>query len=105
MDKKLIQQLKDAGVGADIILNLILQPEEEKVTQPEEVTEEKPEPAPAPKQEAAAPAVPDPIMDKIDKLIGVIQASNIIRSGRESAPEESVDDILAAMVQPRKKEV
>lgn len=104
MDKKLIQQLKDAGVDADIILNLILQPEEEKVTQPEEVPEDKPEPAPAPKQEAAAPALPDPIMDKIDKLIGVIQASNIIRTGRESAPEESVDDILAAMVQPRKKE-
>lgn len=104
MDKKLIQQLKDAGVGADIILNLILQPDEEPKTQPEEVPEKMPEPAPAPKQEAAAPAVPDPIMDKIDKLIGVIQASNIIRSGRESAPEESVDDILAAMVQPRKKE-
>ena len=104
MDKKLIQQLKDAGVGADIILNLILQPDEEPKTQPEEVPEKSPEPLPAPKQEAAAPAVPDPIMDKIDKLIGVIQASNIIRSGRESAPEESVDDILAAMVQPRKKE-
>ena len=43
-------------------------------------------------------------MEKIDKLIGVIQASNIIKSGRETAPKESVDDILAAMVQPRKKE-
>lgn len=102
MDKKLIQQLKDAGVGSDIILNLILQPEEE-VTQPVTVPEETPAPEPAPKQEAAAPAAPDPIMDKIDKLIGVIQASNIVRAGREAAPQESVDDILAAMLQPPAK--
>lgn len=102
ISNKLIQQLKDAGVGSDIILNLILQPEEEE--QPAAPAE----PAAAPEEAkpaaaAAALAVPDPIMDKIDKLIGVIQASNIIRDGREAEQKDSVDDILAAMVQPPKK--
>ena len=99
MDIKLIQQLKDAGVGSDIILNLILQ-------QPEEATPEPvPEaPQPAPEPEPAPPTAPanDPVLQKIDQLIGVIQASNIIRSGREAQPAESVDDILAAMISPQK---
>lgn len=105
MDIKLIQQLKSAGVGDDVIVNLILQQNEE-ASQPVTVQQEakEPEPEKPAEPEKKAPAAPDPIMEKIDKLIGVIQASNIIRSGRETAPEESVDDILAAMVQPRKKE-
>ncbi len=103
MDIKLIQQLKSAGVGDDVIVNLILQQNEE-APQPETVQQEEKTPEPARPAEPEKPAAPDPIMEKIDKLIGVIQASNIIRSGRESAPAESVDDILAAMVQPRKKE-
>lgn len=98
ISNKLIQQLKDAGVGSDIILNLILQPEEEQPAAPAEPAAAPEEAKPA--AAAAAPA-PDPIMDKIDKLIGVIQASNIIRSGREAEQKESVDDILAAMVQPK----
>lgn len=98
---KLIQQLKDAGVGSDIILNLILQPEEEE--QPAAPAEPAAAPEEAKPAAAAAAPAPDPIMDKIDKLIGVIQASNIIRSGREAEQKESVDDILAAMVQPPKK--
>ena len=101
ISNKLIQQLKDAGVGSDIILNLILQPEEEE--QPAAPAEPAAAPEEAKPAAAAAAPVTDPIMDKIDKLIGVIQASNIIRDGREAAPKESVDDILAAMVQPPKK--
>ena len=100
MDIKLIQQLKDAGVGSDIILNLILQQPDE-ATPPEPVPEA---PQPAPKPEPAPPTAPasDPVLQKIDQLIGVIQASNIIRTGREAAPPESVDDILAAMITPQK---
>ena len=104
MDIKLIQQLKSAGVGDDVIVNLILQQNEE-APQPVTVQQEAKEPEPErPAEPEKKVSAPDPIMEKIDKLIGVIQASNLIRSGRESAPEDSVDDILAAMVQPRKKE-
>lgn len=101
ISNKLIQKLKDAGVGSDIILNLILQPEEEE--QPAAPAEPAAAPEEPKKPEAAAMPAGDPIMEKIDKLIGVIQASNIIRDGRDAAPKESVDDILAAMIAPPKK--
>lgn len=106
MDKKMIQKLKDAGVGADIILGLILEDEDQIHAEPEQVTpepaaaqEQEQEPAPAP---APAPYAPDPVLAKLDNLIGAIQASNIIMAGRDSAPQESVDDILAAMITPAK---
>lgn len=104
MDTKMIQKLKDAGVGADIILGLILDDEQQVHAEPEEVT---PEPSAAKEQEPEAdpvkPKVPDPVLAKLDKLIGAIQASNIINAGRDSNAEESVDDILASIVMPVKK--
>lgn len=106
MDKKMIQKLKDAGVGADIILGLILEDEDQIHAEPEQVTPEpaaaqEQEPAPAP---APAPSAPDPVLAKLDNLIGAIQASNIIMAGRDSAKQESVDDILAKMIMPGNKE-
>ena len=104
METKLIQKLKDAGVGADVILSLILE-DEASPAAPEQVT---PEPAASPEPEApktedpkptAAPA-PDPVLAKLDTLIGAIQASNIINMGRGSQPAETVDDILAKMIMP-----
>lgn len=101
MDLNLIQKLKDAGVEDSVIVNLILQdgPQAEAAPVTEEV-----QPAAAPVQEASQPAAaPDPVLAKIDQLIGVIQASNLLHAGRESAPQETADDVLAAMLQPPKK--
>lgn len=101
MDLSLIQKLKDAGVNDTVIVNLILQdgPQAEAAPVPEEV-----QPAAAPVQEAPQPAAaPDPVLAKIDQLIGVIQASNLLHAGRETDPQETADDVLAAMLQPPKK--
>ena len=104
MEKQMIKKLKDAGVSADVILGLLLDDEAEANAEPEQVTPEpaaakEQEPAPAPAPDKAAP---DPVLAKLDSLIGAIQASNIIRAGRESIKQESVDDILAAMITPAK---
>ena len=104
MEKQMIKKLKDAGVNADIILGLLLDDEDQAPAEPEQVTPEpaaatEQEPAPAP---APAPAAPDPVLAKLDSLIGAIQASNIIRAGRGAEPTESVDDILASMITPAK---
>ena len=106
MDQKLIKKLKDAGVDADIILGLILDEESGADPAPEQVTPKSEETPPEAKEEkpaAEAPArktEPDPVLAKLDSLIGAIQASNIIRSARPFVEKESVDDILANMIMP-----
>lgn len=98
MELTLIKKLKDAGVPADTILSLLLEdgdrpPEPETPAEPEPVPEPKPETAPAPE----APKT-DAILDAINKLTGVIQASNIINAGHDGRKEETADDVLAAML-------
>jgi hypothetical protein len=107
MERKVIEKLRTAGVDPAVILDLILDDQDQSHAAPAEVTPEPaaapdPEPAPAP----AAPAAPatDPILSKLDQLIGTIQASNILRDGRGSQPTETVDDILAKMITPGNKE-
>lgn len=102
MDAKMIKKLKDAGVAADVILGLILE-DETVPAEPEKVTPEPaaaPEPEPAKEEKPAAKTPdPDPVLAKLDSLIGAIQASNILRSGRDTVAE-TVDDILARMMTP-----
>ena len=104
MDAKMIQKLKDKGVAPDVILDLILEDIPDQAT-PQQVPTAptqpagKEEPAPAP---AAPEPVKDPVMDRLDKLIGLVQRNNILRDGRGSEPTETVDDILAAMITPAK---
>ena len=106
MDAKMIQKLKEKGVAPDVILDLILEdiPDqatpEQVPTGPTEPAENKEEPAPAPA--APEPVKKDPVMDRLDKLIGLVQRNNILRDGRGSEPTETVDDILAAMITPAK---
>ena len=112
MERKVIEKLRTAGVDPAVILDLILDDQDQSHAAPAEVT---PEPAAAPDHELAsaapaepaAPAAPaaDPILSKLDQLIGTIQASNILRDGRGSQPTETVDDILAKMITPGNKEV
>lgn len=101
MDKKLIAKLQNAGVAADVILSLIMDDEQETMAEQEQVEEKVVEPAA--NETAENTKEPDPVLAKLDNLIGAIQASNIIRAGRDSDPTESVDDILAKMIMPNKK--
>lgn len=104
MDLNLIKKLKDKGVASDVIIDLLMDEEVKETPEPQQVQTETPEPiaAPDPAPAAAAPAS-DPIMDKLDKLIGVLQANAILTTGRDSAPGQSVDDILAEMIAPAGK--
>lgn len=106
MDLNLIRKLKDKGVASDVIIDLLMDEEVKETPEPQQVQTETPEPiaAPDPAPAAAAPApTPDPIMDKLDKLIGVLQANAILTTGRDSTPGQSVDDILAEMIAPAGK--
>ena len=102
IDQKLIRKLKDAGVGADIILNLML--DDQEAPEPAAAPDPAPEPEAKP---AAAPAPktpdPDPILKAITELTGVIQASNILRTGRDRQEPQSADDVLAEILTGRKE--
>lgn len=110
METRMIEKLKNAGVAADVILDLILDDLAETNATPEEVPTG---PTPEREQEAAAPAAQtqapdpapaaDPVMERLDKLIGIVQRGNILRDGRGEVQTESVDDILAAMITPAAK--
>ena len=105
MERKVIEKLRTAGVDPAVILDLILDDQDQSHAAPEQVTPE-PAAAPDPEPAPAAPGAPatDPILSKLDQLIGTIQASNILRDGRGSAQTETVDDILAKMITPGNKE-
>lgn len=105
MEPKMIKKLKDAGVSADIILNLLLDDGEEPAAASAAAPlepEKKPEPEAKP-EPAAAPAV-DPILKAITDLTGVIQASNILRTGREAEKPVTADDVLAEILTGKKGE-
>lgn len=104
IDQTMIKKLKDAGVGADIIINLLLE-EEPANPAPAAAPEQKEQPAEAP-ETPAAPAEkqpdPDPILKAIADLTGAIQASNILRTGREKAEQPTADDVLAEILSGKK---
>lgn len=113
MDAKMIGRLKQAGVAPDVILDFILEDLEDKQATVQTTPEQVPTPGPPEmEQETANNAVPaaspaaeekgDAVLAKLDRLIGIVQQRNIMTDGRDSAPQESVDDILAAMITPAK---
>ena len=79
IDQKTAQKLKEKGVDPSIILDLMLDQEA--------APEQKPE--------------TDPILAAINKLTGAIQASNILKSGTDGPQNETADDILAQMINPK----
>lgn len=104
MEPKMIKKLKDAGVSADIILNLLLDDEEPAAASAAVPLEPEKKPEPEAKPEpAAAPAV-DPILKAITDLTGVIQASNILRTGREAEKPVTANDVLAEILTGKKGE-
>ena len=97
LDNATIRKLKEKGVDASVILDLLL--EEEPAAAPETPEEAPAEPA-APEPEKA----PDPILAAIEKLTGTvagmqaaIQASNLKGKYVESPAGETTDDILKGL--------
>lgn len=101
LDNEIIKKLKEKGVDASIILDLLL--EEEPAAAPEV-----PEPAPAEPakvEPAKAPAAaPDPVLAAIEKLTGTvagmqaaIQAGNLKGRYVDTPAGETTDDILKGL--------
>lgn len=109
ISQSIITKLKEKGVSADIILDLILEDE-----QTPDVPEN-PEETPAP-EVPAAPQTPQPITGQdiqqagqtqdailaaINKLTGAIHASNILNSGSKGPDIETSADALAQIINPK----
>lgn len=103
LSKDLIKKLNEAGVDPTVIVRLMLDDEPETVT-PDEPQDPAPAPAPAPEPAKPAPAADtgDKILAAIERLTGAVQASNIMNFSAGDPKGESVDDILAEMLTPKK---
>lgn len=102
MDKELIKKLSKAGVSSDVILALMLDEDEKpKQEQPKPEQEQ-----PKPKQEQPKPEQPaavgnDAILAAIEKLTGAVQAANIRNMGGSTPKQETADDVLAQIINPK----
>lgn len=101
MDAKTLKALETAGLSAETILAVIKADIDRVDPAPEEQPPAEPESpeAPAAPAESASPAETayrDALLSAIEKLIGTIQASNIIGTGRPSAASQAdaVDSVL-----------
>lgn len=101
MDKELIKKLSKAGVSSDVILALML--DEDEKPQPEVKPEpaKQPEQKPEPKEQPAAVGN-DAILAAIEKLTGAVQAANIRNMGGNTPKQETADDVLAQIINPKK---
>lgn len=102
-----ILKLLDAGYTREEIQQME-QAEEPEVSAPEDIQEEEPEER---TEESAANQVQDPVQDQIAKLTaamermsGMIISQNINRTVTEGASERSIDDMLAEVINPPRKE-
>lgn len=102
MDKELIKKLSKAGVSAEVILALMLD-EDEKPEQEQPKPEQE---QPKPKQEQPKPEQPaavgnDAILAAIEKLTGAVQAANIRNIGGSTPKQETAEDVLAQIINPK----
>lgn len=106
LDLEIIKKLNAAGVDPAVLLNIILEDDGKKAEEQPAPEQPKPEaaPAPAPEPEKPAPAADtgDKILAAIERLTGAVQASNIMNFSAGDPKGESVDDILAEMLTPKK---
>lgn len=103
MDKELIKKLSKAGVSSDVILALMLDEDEKPQPEqkPEPAKQQKPNPEPTPKPAAVGN---DAILAAIEKLTGAVQAANIRNMGGSTPKQETADDVLAQIINPKGKE-
>lgn len=108
ISQSIITKLKEKGVSADIILDLIL--EDEQTPDVPETPEETPAPEvpaapqtsqPITGQDLQAGQTQDAILAAINKLTGAIQASNILNSGSKGPDTETSADALAQIINPK----
>lgn len=110
MNTDLIKKLKEKGVPADVIIELVLddhEPEQQPATPaadptPQPAADPAPQPAADPAPQPAAPAGTDKILEAIERLTGAIQAGNIRGMNSGGPKTETTDDILASMIAPKK---
>lgn len=108
MNTDLIKKLKEKGVPADVILELVLDDQEPGATPEPAQPAEDPAPQPAadpatdPAPQPATPAGTDKILEAIERLTGAIQAGNIRGMNSGGPQTETADEILAAMIAPKK---
>lgn len=108
MNTDLIKKLKEKGVPADVILELVLDDQEPGATPEPAQPAEDPAPQPAadpatdPAPQPAAPAGTDKILEAIERLTGAIQAGNIRGMNSGGPQTETADEILASMLAPKK---
>ena len=108
IDQKTAQKLKEKGVDPSIILDLMLEqeaaPEQTPEQKPEEQKPEEQKPAeqkPAEQKPAELKPETDPYLAAINRLTGAIQASNILNSGSKGPEQETSQDILAQIINPK----
>ena len=117
-----IKELNNMGFSHDEILSIITgsplaQPAPEPVPAPEPAPVPEPAPAPVPAAAPAAPAAPAQGQDltqvmaqladlngNIGQLVQSIQAGNIINSRNKVPQPETVDDVMAQILNPRTNE-
>ena len=102
IDKKTAEKMRAAGVDASVILDLMLDEEEKQPEPAPEPKKEETKPEPAPKKEEKPVVGNDAILAAIEKLTGVIQASNIRGAGTDPQVE-TADSILASLIAPPTK--
>lgn len=102
-----IIKLLEAGYSKEEI-EAFEKTEEPEEAAPEDIQEEEPEER---TEESAANQVQDPVQDQIAKLTaamermsGMIISQNINRTVTEGASERSIDDMLAEVINPPRKE-
>lgn len=109
MDIDKIITLLNAGYTKEEIQQM----EKEKTEEPEVIQDDIQEAKEPEKEESAANQVqdPDPVQDQIAKLTaamermsGMIISKNINRTVTEGASERSIDDMLAEVINPPRKE-
>lgn len=108
--KDQLKALKAKGVEDAVILALMFDEDEARAGAAPDPAPEEPKQAPAPAPEpdpAPAPAAvvgADQILAAIERLTGAVQAANIRNMTGADPKHETADDVLAAVINPKKGE-
>lgn len=111
MTREDVIALARAGFTRDEITALLgapaPEPEPAPAPQPDPAPAPAPEPEPAPAPAPAPVPAPAPAQEpvrspQLDELMQLLRSSNILRD--EQPPKESVDDIVANIIRPPRKE-
>lgn len=94
LEKSMMKKLKEKGVPADVILDLLLD-EDQPAPTPEAPEDPAPQEAPAAPEK---PAAPDPVLAAIEKLTGAVQAMNQRQNYVETPGRETTDEILSKII-------